>query len=103
MTAAHPAPENHLRRHMLVAIPVGLISALLTLSGGYLKDRIGQEATETASTVRIENLERRQVDIERAVSALATKEELRDGVNGLNQRLDDMRAMLVEIRSSRRQ
>lgn len=102
MEQTMPSPEySATRRHLMIAVPVGLISALMTLSGGLIRDRIHTEHVETVSTVRIENIEHNLADDHIRIQQAVTKDDLVIAIRGVEQRLDDMRDILLDERKAR--
>lgn len=93
--------QSATRRHLMIAVPVGLISALMTLSGGLIRDRIHTEHVETVSTVRIENIERNLTEDHIRIQQAVTKEDLVIAIRGVEMRLDDMRDILIGQQKAR--
>lgn len=84
---------------------LSVLSLVMSLGGEWIKDRLVMEHTTTVSSVRVEDLENRQADTARRLTELqgqaVTKDELRADIHGLESRLDDLRTIMLELRSRR--
>lgn len=83
-------------RHSLnTSLIVAVISVIMTLASGWVKDRLTQQADASTQTTTQRDLDRRVSAVE---STAVTREEQKSALAGINTRLDDIRSDLRDIK-----